>query len=270
MSAHSALAGAPGNRLYVGMRLTILGSGAACAGAGGNSSGYLVEDADIRILLDCGHGVASSLVAMTPASEIDHIFISHMHADHFIDLLPLRFAVTKEMSGLPERRSCLHLPPGGVASLTQILSAVCFPTDFFENVWRVREYQAGEVYELANGLEARLASGVHYIPGWAIRLDGASSLTYTGDTAPSPAVCDLAAGSDLLLAEATLSEPEHGPVRGHLTASQAADLAVAANVGQLMLTHFWFDADREAIRAEAAQRFPRSVRVASDGLVTEF
>ena len=251
------------------MRLTVLGSGAACAGAGGNSSGYLVDDAGVTILLDCGHGVASSLVAAVPPAEIDHIFISHMHADHFIDLLALRFAVSKDLGGLAERRGCLHLPPGGTDVLAQVLSAVSFPGDFFDSVWQVREYQPGESYELGGGLQARFAGGVHYIPGWAIRIDGSSSLTYTGDTAPSEAVCELAFGSDLLLAEATLDEPECGSVKGHLTATQAAELARAANVGRLMLTHFWFDADREAVAKQAARCFEGTVLLASDGLVTE-
>ena len=252
------------------MRLTVLGSGAACAGEGGNSSGYLVQDAGVTILLDCGHGVASSLVALMPPTEIDHIFISHMHADHFIDLLPVRFAVTKDMQGLAERRGCLHLPPGGSDVLAQLLSAVSFPEDFFESVWHVREYQPGESYELASGLRARFAGGIHYIPGWAIRINGSSSLTYTGDTAPSDAVCELAAGCDLLLAEATLDEPECGAVKGHLTASQAAELATNAKVSQLMLTHFWFDADREAVAEQAARHFPGTTMLALDGLVTEF
>ena len=251
------------------MRLTVLGSGAACAGEGGNSSGYLIEDLGVRILLDCGHGVASSLVAMMPAVELDHIFVSHMHADHFIDLLPLRFAVTKEMHSQDGPRGCLHLPPGGRDSLSQLLSAISFPDDFFDNVWQVREYRSGETYELASGLRARLVGGVHYIPGWAIRIDGSASLTYTGDTAPSPAICDLAGGSDLLLAEATLDEPEDGPVRGHLTAIQAAELAQAAAVRRLMLTHFWHDADRDLAARAARQILNCSVIVARDGAVLD-
>lgn len=252
------------------MRLTVLGSGAACAGAGGNSSGYLVEDGDIRILLDCGHGVASELIGIVPPVDIDHIFISHMHADHFIDLLPLRFAVTKDMDGLRERRSHLHLPPGGNQALRRVLEAVCFPLEFFDSVWHVSEYQPGEALKLGAGLQAQFAGGVHYIPGWAIRLDGSSSLTYTGDTAPSDDVRSLAQNTDLLLAEATLDEPEGGAVRGHLTATQAAELALAANARRLMLTHFWFDADRGAALAAAQAQLGDSVSVATDGMVLEF
>ncbi len=251
------------------MKLTVLGSGAACAGAGGNCSGYLLEDADQRLLLDCGHGVASTLLETTPPHTLDHIFISHMHADHFIDLLPLRFAVTRAMEGLSEPCGQLHLPPGGKRALAQILAAVCFPPDFFETVWRVAEYQPGRACALGGGLQARFAGGVHYIPGWAIRIDGAASLTYTGDTAPTEAVCELARGSDLLLAEATLDEPECGPVRGHLTAAQAAELALAAQVKRLMLTHFWFDADRQAAAEQAARSWPGPLLIAVDGLRTE-
>lgn len=251
------------------MRLTVLGSGAACAGQGGNSSGYLVEDQDLRILLDCGHGVASALVEAMPSAQIDHIFISHMHADHFIDLLPLRFAVTRAMEGLSEPAGCLHLPPGGKSSIAKLLDAVCFPQDFFECVWQVCEFQADQKLELAPGVRVQFAAGVHYIPAWAIRLDGSSSLTFTGDTAPSDEVCRLAMNSDLLLAEATLDEPEQGPVRGHLTPAQAAELARAAAVRRLMLTHFWHDADRQAAARTARSLLECDVLLAEDGAVFE-
>ncbi len=252
------------------MRLTVLGSGAACAGAGNNCSGYLLEADGVRVMLDCGHGVASTLVGLVSPEAIDHIIISHMHADHFIDLLPLRFAISRDMVGLDEPAGTLHLPPGGVRSMDLLLDAVSFPRRFFDSVWRVHEYQPGETLGLGTGLRARFAVGVHYIPGWAVRIDGSSSMTYTGDTAPCDEIRTLAAGSDLLLAEATLDEPECGPVRGHLTAHQAAELAAAARVGRLMLTHFWHDADRDAAAREAQRCLQCDVLVATDGAVVEF
>ena len=252
------------------MRLTVLGSGAACAGAGGNCSGYLLEDDGVRVLLDCGHGVASTLIGLTPPESIDQIIISHMHADHFIDLLPLRFAITKDMAGLDAPAGQLHLPPGGIRAMQLLLDAVSFPRSFFDSVWRVSEYRPGEALDLGANLRARFADGVHYIPVWAVRIDGSSSLTYTGDTAPCAEVRDLAAGSDLLLAEATLDEPECGPVRGHLTAHQAAELAASAGVGKLMLTHFWHDADRADAARAARRRLDIDVLIATDGAVVEF
>ena len=251
------------------MHLTVLGSGAACPPAGGVCSGYLLEDRGVRVLLDCGHGVAAALLERRPDADIDHIIVSHMHADHFIDVLPLRFRLTRDMDGLAERRVRLHLPPGGRATFAEVLSAVCFPPDFLENTFTVGEYAAGGSLTLGEGVTARFAEGVHYVPGYAVRIDGSAALVFTGDTAPSDAVTALARGADLMLSEATLDEPEDGPVRGHLTAQQAAQLASEAEVGRLILTHFWFDSDREAMRAQAQRGFAGSVAAAYDGMTIE-
>ena len=251
------------------MHLTVLGSGAACPPAGGVCSGYLLEDRGVRVLLDCGHGVAAALLERCPDADLDHIIVSHMHADHFIDVLPLRFRLTRDMAGLAERRVRLHLPPGGRATFAEVLSAVCFPPDFLENTFIVEEYVAGRSLTLGEGVTARFAEGVHYVPGYAVRIDGSASLVFTGDTAPSDAVTALARGADLMLSEATLDEPEDGPVRGHLTAQQAAQLAGDAGVERLILTHFWFDSDREAMRAQAQRGFAGSVAAAYDGMTIE-
>ena len=248
------------------MRLTVLGSGAACPPAGGVCSGYLLEDRGCRVLLDCGHGVAPALLQCRPDADLDHIIISHMHADHFIDVIPLRFRLTRDMSGLDAPRVRLHLPPGGIATFAEVLAAVCFPPDFLSSVFIIDEYAPGAEIPLGNGLTARFAEGIHYIPGYAVRIDGSRSLVYTGDTAPSDNIGALAQGADLMLSEATLDEPEEGPVRGHLTARQAADLAAAADVQRLILTHFWFDTDREAVCKEAQARFAGTVAAAYDGM----
>ena len=254
------------------MRLTVLGSGAACPAGGQNSSGYLVEtgsgDSDgRRMLLDCGHGVASALLAERPAGDVDDIWVSHMHADHFIDVLALRFRICRDMGGVPraERRTTLHLPPGGRERLQAILEAVTFPQDFCANTFTVQEYTPGEAQDLG-GVRVRMAPAVHYIPAYAFRVeaDGAS-LTYTGDTAPAPAVTDLAQGSDLFVCEATLDEPETGAHRGHSTPEQAAAMAAEARVGRLLLTHFWYDTDIESFGERARRSGSVPVDIAHDG-----
>lgn len=251
------------------MRLTVLGSGAACPPAGGVCSGYLLEDGGLSILLDCGHGVAGALLAARPRVDIGHIVISHMHADHFIDVLPLRFRLTRDMAGLAKPSVRLHLPPGGIAAFAAVLSAICFPPDFLSSTFIVEEYTPGQTIRLAEGASASFVEGVHYIPGCAVRIDGAKSLVYSGDTAPSERLAAFAAGADLLLCEATLHEPEAGPVRGHLTPRQAAALAAAAGIPRLLLTHFWFDADRTAACREAQNEFAGSVAAAYDGMQIE-
>ena len=254
------------------MRLTVLGSGAACPSAGQNSSGYLIEtgsgDANRRrILLDCGHGIASALLAARPAADIDDIWISHMHADHFIDVLALRFRISREMGGVPEsdRRITLHLPPGGRDCLRAILDAVTFPQDFCDNTFTVTEYAPGQTYDM-DGVRVRTVAAQHYIPAFALRVEADGvSLTYTGDTAPSADVVALAAGSDLFVCEATLDLPETRDVLGHSTPEQAATMATDAGARRLLLTHFWFETDTAAFGERARRACAIPVDVAQDG-----
>lgn len=249
------------------MRVTVIGSGAACPPAGGNSSGYLVEADGAALLLDCGPGVAAGLLDLRPDAGIDAVVISHMHADHFIDLLALRFRLCRDLGGPDQRRVRLLLPPGGTVAIEQIVRAVCFPPDFIDNTFQVEEYDCGEI-EIA-AATVRFARGVHYVPSCAARVEiGGRVLAYTGDTAPSAAVAELARGADALLAEATLTQPETGADRGHMTPAQAAHLARRAGVRRLFLTHFWFDADRPAAAREAARIFPGAESVV-DGMTID-
>jgi ribonuclease BN (tRNA processing enzyme) len=241
------------------MRLTVLGSGAACPPPGVNSSGYLLEDDGQTLLLDCGHGIASAVLGVRPEFDIDHILITHMHADHFIDVIPLRFRVTREMGGVRDRQIQLHLPPGGTDALHQIMRAISFV---------LREYDPKAVLQLGS-LQVRFAPAEHYVPAWSIRVDGSGSLVYTGDTAPKDEVTELARDCDLFVAEGTLAEPETGPVRGHLTPEQAAAMACGANAQEMLLTHFWYGTDLKEAERRAASVFPGPLTIASDGLCCE-
>ena len=247
------------------MQLTVLGSGAACPPPGQNSSGYLVEEAGTTLLLDCGHGVASTLFEVCPSGAVDHILITHMHVDHFIDIVPIRFHVTRDMEGVPERRVHLHLPPGGVKQMHALLDAINFPAQFFSNTFAVNEYDPKHGLRLgALGLE--FAEAKHYIPAWAVRVNGSSSITYSGDTAPCEAVAALGRDTDLFVCEATLAEAESGPVRGHCTPEQAGGLAADGGVRRLLLSHFWCGQDPEEFGRRARATFPGPVETARDGV----
>lgn len=249
------------------MQCTVLGSGAACPPAGKNSSGILISDQGRTVLLDTGHGVASALLTIHPNFDIDDIFITHMHADHFIDILALRFRVTRDMDGLAgaNPRTTLHLPPGGMDTLAKILDAVTFPTDFCRTTFHVREYDPTETCTLGP-LTIRFAEARHYIPAWAIRVQGSATLTYSGDTAPTDLVTELAQDTDLFLCEATLQEPETGPTHGHCTPHQAAAMAADARAKRLLLTHFWYGTDRNQVHHRAAQTYTGPLQIADDGL----
>jgi ribonuclease BN (tRNA processing enzyme) len=73
------------------VRLTVLGAGPAYTDReGASGAAYLVSDGDTNLLLDLGHGSFTRLFPHVHPTRLDAIVISHLHPDHFVDLVPLR------------------------------------------------------------------------------------------------------------------------------------------------------------------------------------
>jgi ribonuclease BN (tRNA processing enzyme) len=94
-------------------------------------------------------------------------------------------------------------------------------------------------------------------------------LAFSGDTAPTPALVEIARGADVLLCEATFRDGDQNPPGLHLTGREAGEHAAAAEVGSLVVTHVppWEDVERA--RAEAAKTFDGPVMAARSGLVLD-
>ena len=259
------------------MELTILGGSAAAPNGGDASAGYLVTSGATTILIDCGSGVVSQLRARAEAHALSGAVISHLHSDHTLDLVALRYALQYAPYSGERRPVPLHLPPGGIAFLER-LGAVFqagneVGQDFWGEVFTLREYGAEAVGDGAlaiGGLTVRFASMAHYIPAWALRVaDGAGrALTYSADTGPQAPLAQFAEGSDLLLCEATLLEqpPGQDPAGyGHLTAAEAGRIATEAGVGRLVLTHLWEELGFDRYLADARAHFAGPVERARAG-----
>ena len=109
------------------MELTVLGAGPAYTDRqGATGAAYLVQAAETSILLDLGQGSFPRLAAAIEPSRLGAIIVSHLHPDHFIDLVPLRhylvyqFAPPRRVAvlgpaHLAERIDALHAQPGLIA-----------------------------------------------------------------------------------------------------------------------------------------------------------
>ena len=213
---------------YRNVKLTVIGSSPAWPNPGGIQSGYIVEGAG-RLLLDCGPGVLAELRRREPWPTVDAIAVTHFHLDHVGDLVAWLWGhLMGPARGMP--RTPLWLPPGGTAQLTSLAEPM-------QGAFAISEYEAGETFDVA-GYQITASALAHFDErAYGLRItDGRSTLAYSGDTGPTPALIELARDADLFLCEATLAEPEQGP-RGHLTADEALAAAAEARPRRLLLTH---------------------------------
>lgn len=249
------------------MRATALGTSAAYPGAGNACTGWLIQQEDTNLLLDCGTGILANLQRAISLPQLTAVVISHMHADHFIDLIPLRYAFKYGMTSSQERPH-IFLPPGGL----QVLESVGSPLEssdtqtFFRSVFDVSEYDPSLVLSIG-AFKVSFAPGTHYVPSWAIAVQGAKRIVYTGDTGPNRAVTALAAGADILITEATYESvsEENDHRRGHLTAVEAGVLAAEAKPSRVLITHLWPHRDPVTVLAHARQAFHGDITVAEAG-----
>lgn len=217
------------------------------------------------MVLDLGTGGFANLRGYVDYDRLGAVVISHMHADHFIDLIPLRYALRYG----PRRRAAklpLYLPPGGTAMLARLCSAFANEGgEFLSDVYELAEYDPASTLNVGS-VSLRFAHTAHYIPAFAIRCEsGGTSLTYSADTGPDERVVALARGSDAFLCEATLlaGERENG-ARGHLSAEEAAQMARAAGAARLILTHYPEEARARDLDEAARAVFGGPVLVADD------
>ena len=253
------------------MRLTVVGSSASIPRPNRACSSYLIQAGNSSVVLDLGTGAFANLRPYVDYDGIDAIVITHMHADHFLDLVPLRYALTYG----PRRRKrklAIYLPPGGVATLGRLTSAFADEGgDFLSDVFELSTYDPAAELRIGSG-RLRFAPTSHYIPAFAVRYEqDRCSVTYSADTAPDERVVALARGCDAFLCEATLlaGDRENG-MRGHSSAFEAGGMAQAAGVRRLILTHYPSEATPADLDQSARRAFDGEIVVADDHATFEF
>jgi len=246
----------------------VLGCHAGMPASGQASSGYLVATSRCRVLLDCGPGVAAALSAHGGAGGLDAIVVTHLHPDHCYDLLPIGITLRRATRSVPLP---LYVPRGGRVLLHGLGRLFPLGQDPrqdipFHHSFTVREYLPGQVIHIGD-CTLSMHGLRHVVANCGIRVQsGPDTMAYTGDTGLTEALLELARDADLLLAEATLAGTDTSDW-GHLCATDAARVAAAAGVGQLVLTHFG-SADPQwalARKIDAARVFTGPVHLALPG-----
>lgn len=216
-------------------------------------------------LVDCGSGVGRQLtLASVPFDQLHHVFVTHHHSDHVADLVSLPVLVWDdiEASGVP---FTFHGPKPLKSAVKAGLRQFKFDLKIreedegkerFKRLLEIHQFKGdGVVHE-----DARVkvtAARVDHVPireAYAYRFDTADlSVVFSGDTAPSDALVQLAQGADILVHEVLTWSPEETAaalglpllhplvqhiVNSHTSYRDVGRIAADAGVGTLVLTHF--------------------------------
>lgn len=243
------------------MNLTVLGSNGTYGTPGRPPSGYLVTHGDTNIWLDAGPGTFAALQDQIDMLAVDAIVLSHAHGDHCLDIFGFYHAV--RYGGRPFEAIPTYVPEGLPERLLSFLGRVDHP---ISEVLDFRVMVSGSEAEVGP-ISLRFGLSDHPVPTLCVRIEAdGRSLTYSADTGTGGELEDIAAGTDLLLCEATYQgSAEEKTWPHHLTAGEAGEIARRSRARRLVLTHLWPTLDPNRSVAEAEATFDRPVGLAVPG-----
>jgi ribonuclease BN (tRNA processing enzyme) len=246
-------------------RLVLLGTkGGPRAGAPGTARNpsTLIMIKGVPYVVDCGYGTSSGVVGAGVAlNSVRHVFITHHHSDHMLELGPLVY--NGWVTGLRSRVD-VYGPPGTSKMMADFLAYMRLDLDTrmsdegrpdLKKLVFTKEFErAGVVLE--NDDVKVTAARVRHPPieqAYAYRFDAKDfSVVISGDTTYAPELAEFAKGADILVHEimhpAGLERllkrvPNPDKLREHLIASHTwpedvGKVATAAGVKTLVLSHF--------------------------------
>jgi len=239
------------------MEIHFLGVGEACDGRQPNTSILLKVDNREnrgRILLDCGFSVPHNYLSLgPPAEELQILWISHFHGDHFLGT-PLLLLWFWEMK---RKRTLSILGPPGVEAAIRDAMNLAYP-----NLLGRLGYSLS-FHEIAPGNGLQIAESIwkgeyneHSQPCLSLRLElYGKTIFYSGDGRPTPMTQSLAMGCDLIIHEAYGLDDT---IPGHGSISTCMEFASNAGVRRLVLVHMQRDVRMQAPDAikNLQEKFP--------------
>lgn len=243
------------------MKLTVVGCSGSFPSADSACSSYLVEADGFRLLLDMGNGALGELQRHCGLYDLDAIFLSHLHADHCIDMCGYFVARYYRHDG----GRCPAIPVYGPEGTEQRLTTAYADTPSPSSMSEVFDFHTLKPGSFEIGpFQVRTERMAHPVETYGIRVEhGGRSLTYSGDTGVSAALDELAAGTDLYLCEASFVHGKESIPDLHLNGREAGASAAAAGAGRLVLTHIppWTDGERNLADAREVYAGPSEIAV---------
>jgi ribonuclease BN (tRNA processing enzyme) len=247
------------------MQLTVLGSGVCIMYPDRKGPAYLLEADNQLVLLDCGWGFGPNLLQTSHSlSSIDHICISHPHADHMGSLMNILQSMAVESDFFPEKKRTkpLHLHGyKGFKEDYEKLRNIMFPERMETYEIKIYEYANNEnTFGTLNIKGTEVKHNPHLFHSSAFRIEhNGKSLVYSGDTSYDENLIKLSKDADFALYEASSPPSQYrkvGPLPNHLSPFEAGKMAHRAEVKKLGLIHIYFEKTSEKeMETEVRQNF---------------
>ena len=261
--------------------ITAVGISGSYPGPASSASCYVVSARDgektTNIVLDLGSGALGPLQSVLTHTQIDAVFLSHLHPDHCLDITGLYVLRTYDPefffgdthlpklpvygpAGSEERLQAAHRTPAGLAAGPGKNA----DESTLDSAFEFKDLTPGSRHTIGPlTVEAHLVE--HPVETYALRVEHVSGavLTYSGDSDACDGLIEAARGADLFVCEAAFEEGRD-TVRGiHLTGKRAGEVAQAAGVKRLMLTHVPPWTSEHKVRTEATETFGSTPELAT-------
>lgn len=245
------------------MRLTVLGCSGSVVGPDSPASGYLLQAPDTPpLVVDFGGGVLGTLQRHADPGAV-HVLLSHLHADHCLDL-PGLFVWRRyhpSVATAPFDKGLLYGPSDTWSRMGAASSPYGGEIDDVTDIFDVHHWVNGEPVTFGT-LTVMPQLVCHPTESYGMRITdpAGATLVYSGDTGYCDSVIELARGADVFLCEASWTHSPERPPNLHLSGTDAGRIAAAAGVRELLLTHIPPWTSREDVLAEAKAEFDGPVR----------
>ena len=240
------------------MILKILGSVSPYPNRNSNCIGYLLYDANYKILLDCGNGI-TKLMKFPNDLENLTIIISYLHKDHYGDLSAIAYAsYVYHNLGVLNTKIKVYIPKD--SALEDYKYLMNYGNENYMDFYVYDEKDCITIYDIS----IHFSQTKHSIKTYAMSIIKQNlKISYSSDMGYDENMTPFFKDSDIFICEASFLKNQKNGNRNHLSAIEAATIAKKSNVKKLILTHFWPEIDKEEYLNEAKNVF-ENVDVAID------
>lgn len=240
------------------MKLKVIGYWGGYPSRDEASSIYVLEKEGFRLVIDFGSGALSKFQKYYHVTEIDAVLLSHYHTDHIADIGVLQHAIL--IQSLIQKKA-MEIPIYGHREDLDNFNLLQ------DDHTKAVAYNPNEPLRIGP-FHIRFLKTKHGVPCYGMRItDGEHTLVYTADTAYIDEWKIFAENADLLLSECNFYAGYDAAAAGHLTSLEVGDIASAANVGEVILTHLPHFGEHERLVEEVQSVYAGKVQLAYEGLV---